>query len=253
MKAVILGCGPAGLLAAHACAMHDMDVTIYSKRVPSFITGAMFVHEPIPPFNDPLYPDGQVIFAKEGTERGYAMKVYGNPNEPTSWRNYDEGTIPGWSMLELYEKLWDKYQVKIVNCDLSKPPLLMRIAQQPFDVKISTIPAPILCQNPREHVFRLRSIWVKSGEPMSAIYGIPDNTVIYNGNPAIPWHRASNLFGDVSFEFAKPTNGAKHIRKPLSTNCDCRPQWERAGRYGKWERGVLAHTAFFESYALHEL
>ena len=247
MKAVVLGCGPAGLLAAHACAMRDMDVTIYSKRVPSFITGAMFVHEPIPPFHDVNYPDAQIIFAKEGTERGYAMKVYGNPNEPTSWKNYDEGAIPGWSMLGLYEQLWDELQKKIVNCDLSKPHLLMRIGQQPFDVMISTIPAPILCQNPAEHTFRLRSIWIKSGE------GIPPNSIIYNGDPAIPWHRASNLFGDTTFEYAQPTAGAKQVKKPLSTNCDCRSEWQRAGRYGQWKRGVLAHSAFFEAYALHQL
>ena len=48
MIVAILGCGPTGLVAAHACAMKHIPFVIFSKKRKSFLFGSQYLHEPIP-------------------------------------------------------------------------------------------------------------------------------------------------------------------------------------------------------------
>ncbi|HEY7420289.1 MAG TPA: hypothetical protein VH593_34240, partial [Ktedonobacteraceae bacterium] len=83
IRAVVLGCGPAGLLAAHACSLNGADVRIFSLKRPSYISGAQYLHQAIPGLSGA--PDGDIMITKVGTREGYAKKVYGNANKATSW------------------------------------------------------------------------------------------------------------------------------------------------------------------------
>ena len=80
MRVAVLGSGPAGLLAAHACVQQGVEPKIYSLKEKSLMFGAMYLHEPIPDLNDPDRPDHDIMIVKEGTREGYAKNVYGDKN-----------------------------------------------------------------------------------------------------------------------------------------------------------------------------
>ena len=59
MNVAVLGCGPAGLIAAWAAEQAGADVQIYSKKVQSIIPGSQYLHGPIPGVSSP-YAEGVV-------------------------------------------------------------------------------------------------------------------------------------------------------------------------------------------------
>lgn len=241
---VVLGCGPAGLLAAEGARAAGAEVTIVSQKVKSVIAGAQFIHGPIPTIR--LDPE-PVTIQKRGTREGYAKKVYADPNHPVSWDNFGEkDVINAWPMKVVYERLWKRWSGKIV--DKAVTPELLDWLERGHDILVSTIPGPILCEG--EHQFVSQEIGVSVFECATNY-----NSVIYNGEAKVNWFRSSFLFGSHSIEYGLHKNGpavpnaptaARRIHKPQWTDCDCRDQWRRVGRYGKWQRGVLAHEAFFE-------
>ena len=46
-----------------------------------------------------------------------------------------------------------------------------------------------------------------------------------------------------------PLEGVAAVRKPLTTDCNCHPDWLHVGRYGRWTKGVLSHDAYFATMA----
>lgn len=254
MRVVILGCGPAGLLAAHAvklAAGREADVRIYSFKKKSPMAGAQFVHRSIPGI--PI-KSSMVDFKKVGTKEGYATKVYGDPNHPCSWEEFPEGRYQCWSMKAIYDWLWDRWEDRIVDAEVTTE-LLDEIEDGITQLLISTVPAPILCEN-AQHEFASSTVRITSKR-------IPDhfsNLIIYNGdNSPNTFYRSSTLFGWFSLEY-----GATQIPsgvwpfvdvvKPQDNDCDCRGSWMRVGRYGKWERGVLVHHGYEEvNNAVHQL
>jgi hypothetical protein len=88
--------------------------------------------------------------------------------------------------------------------------------------------------------------------------------VICNGIPidhdfpvSTGWYRTSHIYGHTNTEWSAenlvPSNRINQhgnvwrVRKPLYTTCPCWPLVVRAGRYGKWTKGVLTHHAFEEA------
>jgi hypothetical protein len=246
MKVCVLGCGPAGLLAAYACVQRGCRVSIVSKKLKSKIPGAVFLHEPIPYLTAPV-ADGVVKFIKHGTKRGYAQKVYGNEDADCSWDLFPEGERPAWSMFKLYDQLWEQFEDGI-NDQLLNHASIERILTMNFDFIITTIPAPFICYN-EEHKFSSQAIYVlnKTADPSLR------NGIVYNGDLRDSWYRTSRLFGAEATESARrfPTKlilelGAQTSSgyKPLQTNCDCFPSIRRVGRFGRWEKGILVHHAY---------
>jgi hypothetical protein len=256
IKVVVLGCGPAGLLAAHAATLLGADVKIYSKPEKSQIFGAQFIHRAIPEIK---VPSRRIQFLKTGTGDVYAEKVYGDRLEPTSWDKYEEGDHAGWSMRAVYDILWARYEHLIVPQVLDSDVLGWIEQYDDADCLITSIPAPVLCMSPdgaSEHTFM--------SVPMAVVSDWPwpldeTDTVVYNGETKDAWCRASCFDGHSSVEYGQivPAGLKGPIRrgfKPMWTDCDCRPQWLRVGRFGKWKRGTLSHTAFEEAHdALHIL
>jgi hypothetical protein len=258
MKSVtILGCGPAGLLAAQGAGDAGAKVTIVSRKQKSNIFGAQYLHVPYPGLE--VKHEG-VHIIKRGDAEGYGRKVYNDPNRQTSWYNFEDGEmIPAWPMREIYDQLWDRWEDRIVDQELT-PQRLDWLEMGGSDLLVSTIPAPALC-SVDYHNFDSSSVLVSSSRCQ-----VNRNSIIYNGISKTPWYRASFLFGVMSTEYGSfrtqwtksPPGDAVEIKKPQWTDCDCREQWKRVGRYGRWQRGVLAHTAYEEVYhvltdAVHKL
>ena len=84
-------------------------------------------------------------------------------------------------------------------------------------------------------------------------YVAPDETVQCSGEYDTGWYRAATVFGHSTLEWGQarkpPIAGVVRVSKPLSTDCTClaRGNVLRLGRYGKWEKGVLVHTAYLNT------
>jgi hypothetical protein len=239
MKVAVLGCGPSGLLAAHAVVRAGHEPVVFSRKQKSRIPGAVYLHEHIPGVSSKT-PDGEIIFWRVGTRDGYAQKVYGNPAAPVSWDKFDTGRYPAWSMMRLYARLWAEYESVIVDVNLTEQRLTE--LEDNYALVISSIPAKAMCQSPY-HFFNGTEVWI-SDEAQELC---PDNSIMYNGKPDTPWYRTSRIFGFGATEYAGPVgpdNAVVAGMKPLRTNCTCHPHITRVGRFGLWEKGVLVHHAF---------
>jgi hypothetical protein len=243
-RVAVLGCGPAGLLAAHAVALAGHEPLIISARaVKSEIPGAVYLHKPIPDLtsND---PDAMIQFVKRGTREGYAYKVYGSRYADCSWDRFDEGEQPAWVLQSVYDDLWDRYGDQIAEQEIDHE--AARMLAETFPLVVSTIPAFALCQSD-EHSFRSRTIWInKRAQPECADHGDP--VIIYDGRigSGCEHYRTSLIFGHGATEYgvSQPMFDCVRGTKPLGTDCDCLPEVLRVGRFGTWRPGVLAHQAF---------
>lgn len=247
----VLGCGPAGLLAAHAAVTLGHRVTIYSQeRKPSAIGGAQFLHIPIPGLTRPE-PDGFLTFRQMGNERGYARKVYGDPFAPTSWGAYPPGVYGVWNMQQAYDNLWERYHDLIVEKVVTWHSIKENLGGH--DTIFSCIPAPVICPHRDELEspdckFTSQPVWISPGGCLAEM------TVVYSGNPDDAWYRTCNIFGHGFSEYPTEREDARRIVKPLHTNCPGPEGVVRLGRYGQWKKGVLIHDAYIgASNALHRM
>lgn len=254
--AVVLGAGPAGLLATHALVSARVfgEVRIISRGEKSTMYGAQYLHEPIP--NVPGIPSIVVNQMLNGTGESYARKVYGDlfdPMLPNSSEQYN-GKRVAWDIRTAYDRLWERYGDRIEECDLSDKRNVYDVMQTLQDANVSvfnTVPRNLLCRH--EHQFKSMDIWAAGDAPEAGStvpFSCDNETIVCNGldNPA--WYRVSRIFGRTTIEWPgdrrPPIGGVTKVSKPISTNCDCWPLVRHYGRYGRWTKGVLAHTAFFE-------
>jgi hypothetical protein len=243
----VLGCGPAGLIAADELDTFGHKVTILSKKQKSVISGAQFIHKNIGWYL-PLDPDFIIEVSKAGTAQGYATNVYGDPLAKTSWANFQEGDLPGWSMQSAYTILWNLWNGKIIDIEIT--PYLIGDLLERYDRVFSTVPLRTICHS--GHTFTSQKVYIVHQEPSS----IQKNVMYYNGKSpnegGYLWYRFSRLEKYESWEYSEYNwlwGGASDISslpvqqiwKPLSTNCDCHPGLIRIGRYGEWDKRVLTH------------
>lgn len=245
MKVAVLGCGPAGLLSAYAAELAGHKAFIYSIKQKSDMPGAMYVHEAIPGIMSSNVRRGYVHYEKLGDKQGYAKKVYGDPNAPCSWDSFPEGRHEAWSMPDIYDILWEAYERRVTDIPISRA--IVNSLSSTMDKVISTVPAPVLCQ--AGHNFPSSRV-VIDPQHRDVCEQLGDPCVIYNGQEHLDYYRTSLIFGHGATEYpasarmlgSRGPNGVK----PLSTDCTCFPHVMRAGRFGKWEKGVLVHHAFRE-------
>jgi hypothetical protein len=249
MNVVVLGCGPAGLLAAEAAQQRGHKVSIFSQSAePSPMGGSQYIHEPIDGVTSPD-PDGVINFHKLGTGQEYAEKVYGDKFAPTSWSVFPEGEFPCWNMARAYSMLFDKWKDRI-HIAIANSRWLDRLESSNLisgGVVISTIPAKVLCTNP-DHKFPFVEVAFESNNQVGD-KNLGRNFIFYNGNPADSWYRCSYIFGRgwLEYNINMIPEGERNIIKgikPVNTDCDCRPKIVRAGRFGEWKKGRLVHHAY---------
>lgn len=247
MKTVaILGCGPAGLLAAHAVGLAGRPLSLHSRPVKSPLGGAQYLHSSVPMLTNTA-PDFTITNRLRGTAEGYKFKVYGDdplktPRHVSADAVVDGQEVPVWDLNVAYDTLWNANVQAINEADIN-PNWIDEHANE-FELIISTVPRYLLCKG--MHQFPAQSVWIQPG----AAPFIPEGEVHYNGERSPAWYRASNINGSGGIEWS--TNGPKppvenlmRINKPLATNCDCYPDIWKVGRFGEWRKGVLAHDAFW--------
>lgn len=247
-RILVLGCGPAGLLAAHAAVERGHDVTIISKKQRSPIGGAQYLHSPIPGL--PLGEAEPVSYVKIGTREGYAEKVYGSREASVSWDIFSTGEHEAWPMRSTYDSLWHRYEDKIIDGRVARGDI--PIFRSDYNLVLSTVPRPFLCK----HAHRFDSQHVVL-IPFSHL-GV-DNVILYNGRESEPWYRTSKIFGQHWTEYAEaraPTDvaeGESTVRgiKPLNTDCNCHLNevpglgtFQPLGRFGQWRKAVLVTDAY---------
>jgi len=245
-RVAVLGCGPAGLLAAYAAECEGAVVEIFSKPMRSKIHGAQFLHEEIDGIK---VPSTEVNFQFLGTPEMYAKKIYGPIADmvQTSWGKY-EGSITAYSMNHLYAQLWGTYQKRINRVEYISKDFINAVEDQNYDLLVSTIPAPALCLDPDEHFFDSQKFWIFD-VPEDGMPRVGGNQITYNGDWGTPWYRSSRLFGKSYIEFGDNSihpDNCYPASKIIHTNCDCRKNWIKTGRFGAWKRGVLVHDAYWE-------
>jgi hypothetical protein len=246
LKLLVLGCGPAGLMAVHAGIMSGHEVINVSKARKSHMRGAQYLHEPIPlatasgPFS--------VRYSLRGSPDDYRAKVYGDGYRgAVSPEDLPEDHL-AWDIRGTYDFLWESYGSTVIEQNLVDPNKVSQILDwcKP-DLTISTIPAPLLCRS--DCAFTNQEIWSNDMDVLSG----EDNTVVCNGEKAPAWYRAAKIQNYTTVEwpsFSRPPIYVHSVIKPLKTTCTCLRDIVRMGRYGKWEKGVLSHSAFFETIEL---
>lgn len=258
MRVLVLGAGPAGLMAAHAATIAGHDVKIVSKDRKSYMRGAQYLHLPIPMVSGAPF---QINYSLQGEVAGYRQKVYGDIRVQVSPESL-VGTHSAWDIREAYDALWEMYGKYITDYELH--PLLLQEIMDKIepDYVINTIPLPSLCIS-QDHLFSSETVWVTEQfryDP-EALGGSGDNVVVCNGERDVPWYRTSRIHGWENTEYpehTKPPLSADKVHKvikPLKTNCVCdyglgEGRWINAGRYGTWTKGVLSHSAFYDTLNL---
>ena len=251
MRVAILGCGPAGLMAAHAVAENGAEPLILSRKRKSPLYGAQYLHAPIPGVTD---RDDHVTveYMMRGSVGDYRRKVYGPRWDGTVSPEDLEETHEAWDIRTTYDRLWDLYHDCIEDVELDPAGVHFTSLRQDLDLIVSSVPLERICAN-ESHVFRAAKIVAAGDAPdigirVSSMYHCPPDTVICNGDDSPSWYRISNIFQHTTVEWPAgirpPIQSASEVLKPTGHNCDCWPDVLKVGRYGSWQKGVLSHEAY---------
>lgn len=264
LRFAILGCGPAGLMAAHAVALTGHNVEIISKGGKSKQYGAQWLHESVPGVTS-VFPEDYISVEHRGDADTYAKKVYGDTRFPTSfgeWGDPELGVtdLPIWDLRKAYDKLWRYHADKIIDRDLDCAEVESIVEGGTYDRVISSVPRRAICRSfavdsdkgdvPELHEFHSQKVWVKPAE-LDQSNNPNGNFVIYNGDTSPSWYRSSVVFGQGMLEWGDyipggkpPFEGIVPVEKPLAHSCTCWPDITHVGRFGEWRKGVLTHHAF---------
>lgn len=253
----ILGCGPAGLFAAHAIAQLGAEFVIFSVKQKSVIAGAQYLQKPVPGIAELTRPDGYIKTVLLGDKFNYAKRVYGDAHEATSWPEFPPEPEPAWDLRKAYDKAWDLYHNQVIDQRIDGDEVADMTAR--FPVVINTIPAWSICQHQRTHEFRSMNILVSDQMEYTGLPNLwteDEHVVVYNGTEEGDWYRTAKIFGHQSAERVYiQGNGVPQGYMPgfkiLGNTCDCHPNLTRTGRLGTWSRGVLTHMAFEHAAAAY--
>lgn len=257
MRVAILGCGPAGLFAAHAATVAGHDVRIFSVKRKSHMFGAQYLHMWIPGLTNTA-PDYRILYLLNGTEAGYAQKVYGDVPPDFVSPAQLEGEHHAWDIRRAYDTAWDFYADLITDVSKFNAATLYHSLLSGdltwANLIISTIPAPDICRNRPLHEFASREIWAVGDAPELGVecpVTVMSDAVVCDGTRDVGWYRASNIGGFRTAEWPgdrkPPIENVARVTKVVRSNCNC---WQaegfwRTGRYGAWDKKLLTHHAYW--------
>lgn len=255
---LVLGCGPAGLFAAHAATCYGYGVIVVSKKRKSDLFGCQYLHEPIPLLTAAV-PGQPVAYTLRGEAEDYRQKVYGDRRVQVSPEDL-LGTHDAWDLRETYDEAWQRYSHMINDVPITSghviPDLINDVTEVVKDGGgtlahvVSSIPAPALCVN-EAHTFTTEQVWAMGDAPergQRIPFDVADFHVVCNGEESPRWYRAARVYGMGTVEWPDgpkpPYEGVVQVKKPLATTCDCHADILRVGRYGRWQKGILSHEAY---------
>lgn len=256
MKIGVIGCGPAGLLAAHAATRNGHEVTIFSKSpTKSPLYGSQYLHEEIPG----VYcgPSHTVKYELvDGDITDYRQKVYGDRWDGDVSPGTLDGEHKAWDIRLAYDNLWTLYKKHIFTLDLSKRGAgnLRAINQVGerlgIDKIISSIPRTAWDES--DGNFRSSEVWAIGDAPdkgqFCPIRTASDFTVVCDASKDTGWYRLSSVFGHTTVEWPgnrkPPIPGVAKVLKPLDHCSTAAHDMIHVGRYGEWKKGVLSTDAF---------
>lgn len=264
MKVAILGCGPTGLLAAHACHMAGVYYEIYSKKRKSQLFGSQYLHEHIPGItrsDDHV----KVQYITEGTPEQYRRKTHGKWWDGHIAPEDFEPNHLAWNIRQAYDTLWMQYGRSVEDYEIPEVAEGHRVFDQveyelglsEFDLVISTVPRTIWKIPGEEFIFS--EGWALGDAPEEGKFvqfNCPENTIICDGTSDVTWTRLSRVFGYTTIEWPHhapkpPIPGVSRVVKPLhyrpvAQGANPTADWLHVGRYGKFEKGVVVTDAFHD-------
>lgn len=281
ISVAILGCGPTGLLAAHACALRDIEFVIYSKKRKSQLFGSQYLHEPIPDIIGQC--EGEVVrYVNIGTPEEYRRKTHGKFWDGIVSPADFETEHMAWNIREAYDRLWRLYGQFVFDyeiktrfgpdgkIDFSHKLPSWRVYDDlnlsKYNLVVSTVPRRIWATPGERYIYS--EGWAAGDAPEHGKFvelDIPDMTIECNGDMKVPYNRLSCVFGYKTIEFpshngnptiaaiAQEQFGATSFIKPLKyvpDMFDGNPvnayKWLHVGRYGQWQKGVVTTDAWHD-------
>jgi hypothetical protein len=261
VKVIILGCGPAGLMAAEAAEQatpygESVEIGIVSRKQKSALYGAQYLHSPIPYMTSTTARSVSYVL-RGGTPLDYRLKVYGNGWSGTVSPEDMERNHLAWDIRATYDNLWAKWEHAVSDLDVTPYGLKQILGDLKPDLMVNTIPRPSLCES--GHFFGSTEVWAAGDAPdlgidIGKMYDCPDEHIICEAGDNSAWYRKSRVFGHTTVEWPGyiervPVRTASRVVKPLNTNCDCWPNILHLGRYGMWAKGVLSDSAFVHAHS----
>lgn len=252
MKVIVIGCGPAGLAAAHAAVGLGAEVRVIAPKKMTPQNGPVTIQNPIPGISVD-HPDGYIRqLVVGGSILDYRLKLYGDVNVNINGNIMRPG-YDAWQVRAAYYKMWDLYSWMVEDGMVAPGDIQWLVRDS--DLVVCSAPAKSLCYQDCDkllardqecHEFRSVPIALK----FSTSYpNQPENTVIYNARKDEPWVRSSLIFGVgvTDYKVEDCPNPDLIIQKPLGTDCDCHPKVLRVGRYGKWHNLSWIDSAYSET------
>lgn len=252
MRIAILGAGMSGLLAAKALKDNGFDnFVIYDKKIPesSIPVGLHYLHDPCGLPLEPHIVHNIVIpdNSYKPLHIQYSEKT-GVP-ENNSVRDLP-ATVRVYDFSRAYKMLVEWLKPHIEEKEIREN--TYKQLRKDFNYVISTIPLNIIAP---QAVCEQIKLPVKYGKPNdgSDLFPQLNNVVIYNLNHKHDWYRYSRVNGIEMTEYIAGVRGVDgKITKIISdgsTSVYDLKNTKLVGRYGKWQRGYLAHEAYYETKA----
>lgn len=267
MKVAILGCGPTGLLAAHACAIRGVSYDIFSKKRKSFLFGSQYLHESIRGLNFP--EDGEPVkYITRGTPEEYRRKTHGKWWDGHVAPEEFEPDHTAWDIRQAYDRLWRFYSSDIQHYEIADPSEMDKghhvadrvnydLGLPSYDLVISTVPRSIWKVPGEEFIFS--EGWALGDAPEQGQFvdfQCDDNTIICDGTEDVSWTRLSRVFGYTTVEWPHhapkpPLPGVARVVKPLHYRPNSQMPnptagWLHVGRYGQFQKGIVVTDAFHD-------
>lgn len=265
LRVAVLGCGPTGLLAAHAVALSGHEPTIFSNKRKSHLFGSQYLHEPIEGIID--QDEGvEVHYVTNGTPEEYRRKTHGKWWDGIVAPEDFETEHMAWNIREAYDRLWQKYVKQIhhyifeeVEDGYDQFTTLFNEASYDlrlprFDLVVSTVPRTLWKMPGEQFIFS--EGWALGDAPENGQfvpYECPENTIICDGTKDISYTRLSRVFGHTTVEWPHhatrpPFEGVSKVTKPLryipAEVSNPANEMLHVGRYGEWKKGIVVTDAF---------
>lgn len=252
-RAVVLGCGPAGLFAAWAFKRAGWEVQVFSKKRRSELYGAQYLLSPIPDLTAEAQPT-EITFELKGSWEDSTRKVYGHSKPMLTWEEYLAPRRHGWDLRQSYYAAWgilfDDIHDSGTYESADMKDLVQSLQSREVGMVVSSLPAKTMCRG--GHGFEAQGLWTIGDAPERGIFcpiPCPKNTVVVNGELQTGLSRVSNVFGYKTAEWPDrrkpPIPNLARVENPMATNCDCWPEIVRVGRFGVWSRSELSHNAYY--------